>query len=219
MMDSLLKVISETSLPTLLVGAGLVFIFLSFADKVSGQFTISERHKPHALFAGVVLLLAGIGFKVFEASVLDGRDPALAATTGGARNGAALPHQVFRASFDCTGYIVRPREQRTVQEDVLCRYESPARADRELGDHYRSLLEAVVPGDKPALRREQRDWLMQRDFRCRGSWDDLESERPPMQLIHCLETDTRERTKVLAKMLELASTSRTQVSENDPPQQ
>ena len=67
-MVDLLKSLSDTPIPTILIVAGLLFLLLAIADKVRGEFRVSEKNRKYALATGVVLVVVGIGVSLKDFS-------------------------------------------------------------------------------------------------------------------------------------------------------
>lgn len=59
-MTKSLETLANTPLPTILVVAGIVFLLLSVAGKLSDKVTVPETRQKQALYLGLVLLGAGI---------------------------------------------------------------------------------------------------------------------------------------------------------------
>ncbi len=66
-MDKIIGAFADTPIPTILVVAGILFLLLSVAEKVSGHLTIPEARKKQALGLGVVLLSVGVFLSVSTA--------------------------------------------------------------------------------------------------------------------------------------------------------
>lgn len=63
-MLDLLKDLSGTTVPTIFVIAGIVFLLLSIADKVYGELQISKTNRKYALAVGLTLLIIGAGIEI-----------------------------------------------------------------------------------------------------------------------------------------------------------
>lgn len=59
-MDDIINAFAGTPIPTILVVAGILFLLLSVAEKVSGRLTIRESRKKQAMVLGAVLLSVGV---------------------------------------------------------------------------------------------------------------------------------------------------------------
>ncbi|MEM7743741.1 MAG: hypothetical protein AAF409_08530 [Pseudomonadota bacterium] len=59
-MADTIEALAGTPIPTILVVAGIVFLILSVAGRLSGHLTIPESRKRQALFTGLVLLAVGV---------------------------------------------------------------------------------------------------------------------------------------------------------------
>jgi uncharacterized protein YecT (DUF1311 family) len=138
------------------------------------------------------------------------------AETKGVRQFA--PHALASPGFDCDAYSLKRRAERTPQGDVLCLFETVAKADREMADHYRALREASPASERPTLLAIQRDWIARRDVSCRASWDDLKNDGITRQLVHCLENETRTRTAQLKEALAARSESAPALAKSLPGQ-
>lgn len=64
-MKEYIELILNAPIPTVLVFAGLGLILLSFIGRMTANISIPSDKKPHALFAGTVLLVAGIALPIF----------------------------------------------------------------------------------------------------------------------------------------------------------
>ena len=63
-MTDIIKAIVDTPIPTMLVVAGILFLLLSVADKVSAHLTIQDSRKKQALLLGILLLAGGVGLSL-----------------------------------------------------------------------------------------------------------------------------------------------------------
>jgi hypothetical protein len=60
MLDSILKAIQQTPLPTILVLAGLIFILLGFVTKIGGIIDVSPEQKRWTIPIGLFVLFIGL---------------------------------------------------------------------------------------------------------------------------------------------------------------
>lgn len=59
-MNDIIKAVADTPVPTILVVAGIFFLLMSVASKVSAHLSIPENRKKQSLLLGVGLLLGGV---------------------------------------------------------------------------------------------------------------------------------------------------------------
>jgi hypothetical protein len=68
-MDKALETLAKTPLPTILVVAGIIFLFLAIGGRLGARFS-SERLKPlYAMVLGLILLGVGISMQVIQGKV------------------------------------------------------------------------------------------------------------------------------------------------------
>ena len=63
-MNEIVQAITETPIPTILVLAGVLFLLMSVADRVSAHLTIPESRKKQAMLLGLMMLAGGVALNV-----------------------------------------------------------------------------------------------------------------------------------------------------------
>jgi hypothetical protein len=63
-MTDFLKTLTDMSIENILVIAGILFLLMSVAEKISGHLTIPETRKKQALIIGLALLAVGVALFV-----------------------------------------------------------------------------------------------------------------------------------------------------------
>ena len=205
MVDAL-KIIADTPIPTILVVAGIVFLLLSFADKVYGQIAVSEKRRIYAFVSGIALVIGGLGVNLVAGS------GAVVPSAQGELFEPARFDPLARPGFNCGKYrkFSKTHAERVPQTDLICVFSDLASADRQMSDHYKSYIEIAAASVKPAMREEQRIWLAKRRSSCPASWDDLKNRGLARQKADCMIEVTKERldyfkTALEERELELAS--------------
>jgi hypothetical protein len=68
-METLIDALGKTPLPTILVVAGIIFLFLAIGGQLGARFS-SERLRPlYALVMGLILLGAGVSMQMIQVKV------------------------------------------------------------------------------------------------------------------------------------------------------
>lgn len=199
-MTDALKIIAETPIPTILVVAGIVFLLLSFADKVYGQIAVSEKRRIYAFVSGAVLVAGGLGVNLF-ASLQD------VSPTPKPDSEIFEPlafNELARPGFNCGKYrkYSKTHVERAPQTDLVCVFVDLATADRRMTDYFRSLMNVAAASASPEIREGQRKWLNTRRSSCPTDWSDLENTGLARQKADCLVKVTEERIEHLKLALE-----------------
>lgn len=63
MVDAI-RALADTPVPTILVVAGIVFLLLSVADKLSAQLSVPDQRRRHAQILGGILLVIGVALNL-----------------------------------------------------------------------------------------------------------------------------------------------------------
>ena len=63
-MTEIIQTLAGTPIPTILVIAGILFLLMSVAEKISGHLTIPETRKKQALVLGLALLVVGVALSL-----------------------------------------------------------------------------------------------------------------------------------------------------------
>lgn len=80
-----LLLIKDTPVPTLLIVAGIVFLFLSIVPKIGDRINVSSKNQKSSMIIGVVLLLLGIGLYLLPAD-----DPPTPITASSTETGSEI---------------------------------------------------------------------------------------------------------------------------------
>lgn len=67
-MKDIAETLAGTPIPTILVIAGILFLLMSVAEKISGHLTIPETRKKQALILGLALLAVGVALFVLQST-------------------------------------------------------------------------------------------------------------------------------------------------------
>jgi hypothetical protein len=59
-MDSIVSVLKDTPIPTILVVSGIVFLFLALAGQIAGRLEVPPERQKWSALAGALLLSAGL---------------------------------------------------------------------------------------------------------------------------------------------------------------
>lgn len=193
-MADLLESLSKTSIPTILIVGGLLFLLLAIADKVHGELRVSEKNRKYALAVGLILLVVGICIEVFVPFLMEDasnkiEDPQLGEWRTWNFDPAAEP------SIDCLKYRGWSKDDSEPQADVLCMDRALADADRTLGDVYKAFINSRQPDQIPTVKEEQREWMIQRNAACRANWQDLDIRTEVQAIAYCMLGKTEERTE------------------------
>ena len=107
--------------------------------------------------------------------------PATAATQGGSAPGGATQgaQQAVTPSFDCA-------QARQPDEQIICADAGLARSDRTMAETFRKAIAAIAEGQREALRREQRDWAVNRAKQCGIASDTRVTDANRPQFVRCL---------------------------------
>lgn len=200
-MVDLLKSLSDTSIPTILIVGGLLFLLLAIADKVHGELRVSEKNRKYALAAGLVLLVVGISIEVLVPALNeDASGEAINAQSGEWRTWGFDP--AAEPSFNCLPYRERSKDRSEPQADVICMDKALADADRTLGDVYKAFRNSRPPDQIPTVKEEQREWRIQRNAACRANWEDLKTRATVEVIAYCMREQTERRTEYFRKALQ-----------------
>jgi hypothetical protein len=147
-MIDILKAVSQTSVPNLMIGLGCVLVLLAFVRKIGTQIELPENRQRMAAVAGIAFLLAGIGLSVVPqvggmiAVPTPGRSPPGAATADARADTPAGPaRRVERIRF----------ERGTSSKLVTDRLAAPGIVEYRLGAAAGQTMEVHVSSDNSDL--------------------------------------------------------------------
>ncbi len=125
-MKDIIATVAGTPLPNLLVIAGIVFLLLSVAGKITAHLVVPETRKKQAMYLGLVLLAAGLALNVQTAMTppaAGASEPPLAASDDGVEKRAvwAGMSEEERSNWSVLGWTAeswagtapRPASERT----------------------------------------------------------------------------------------------------------
>lgn len=160
-MNDLLSLIKGTSLPNILVLAGITFWMLAIAGSLAGKITVDPSKQKIAGLVGSVFI--GLGPMLLYFPVRDVTEPTqnLATSTGPPSGETKLPppantDQISTSpSFDCA-------TNRAPVEVKICGSRRLSDLDREMNTLYHALSERLGRNRQTTLTTEQAAWLRQR---------------------------------------------------------
>ncbi|MCB1512651.1 MAG: caspase family protein [Hyphomicrobiaceae bacterium] len=104
-------------------------------------------------------------------------------------------------SFSCAHYARKPygHSSRNPQADILCIDPTAAAWDRRMGEVYRSYRSRYGNSRRArrAIIQSQRNWVAQRDSRCRATWADVLDANRRAQIVACIVQLTQARVQQL----------------------
>jgi uncharacterized protein YecT (DUF1311 family)/multisubunit Na+/H+ antiporter MnhG subunit len=202
-MSDVLDFLSNTPIPTILIVAGLIFMLLALADKVSGHIQISGHNKKIALVIGVLLLITGIIIEYMIAgAVKEAQSDEKQAQDKKEETFMVIPFdQRSHPSFNCMRYQKLPKENRNPHSDIICAYKEVADSDRNMADYYKAYRNSRPFVEHPEIIQAQRQWVIERNQRCPASWETLETLSLAQNLGYCIQKLSNERAEYYKKKM------------------
>src|SRR5512139_3509524 len=80
-MDSIVSLLKDTPIPTILVVGGIVFLFLALAGQIAGKLEVPASRQKWSALAGILLMSAGLLLYIIPGR-LQGRQAGAAAAPG-----------------------------------------------------------------------------------------------------------------------------------------